>query len=458
MSARARILGWMLLLVAVALAGSVLATRAVLDATLDARMNAELTHEVTKFRQYTANAHPAGVRQLLTDYLGQAEPERDETYFSIVDGHAARRVSRDPPARLDTDAAFVRHLAAAREPTTGRTDSRAGEVRYAVIPVHVAGDRHTGALVVAEFTRYDAQRDATTVRVLSLVGFGALLVAGAVGAVVAGRVLAPIRVLRQTADDITSTELTRRIDVRGGDDIARLARTFNRMLDRLEQGFATQRRFLDDAGHELRTPITVIRGHLELMGDDPAERAETLALVTDELDRMRRIVEDLLLLAKSDQPNFLSPGPVELADLTVGVLAKSRALGDRRWSVDELAEQVVLADGQRLTQALLQLTSNAVAHTGTGETIAVGSALRDGRVLLWVRDTGTGLPGGDTEWLFDRFTRGDERGPGGGAGLGLAIVRSIAVAHGGTVRADGRPGQGATFTIDLPARRAEEST
>jgi len=455
-SARARILGWMLLLVALALAASVLATRAVLDAGTAARSGAELSHEVTKFRQYARTSGAPDVARLLTGYLRQVQPERDETYFSIVDGRAAHRPSARPPARLDRNAALVRRLAAARRPTTGGTDSAAGAARYAVVPVRVAGDPHRGALVVVEFGRFAAAQNAATVRTLAVVGTGALLVAGAVGWIIAGRVLAPVRLLRHTAAQITGTELTRRIAVRGNDDLAELARTFNTMLDRLEHGFATQRRFLDDAGHELRTPITVIRGHLELMGEDRAERRETLALVFGELDRMQRIVSDLLLLATAEKPDFLSLGAVELADLTVDAIARSRALGDRRWTVDELAERTVTADGQRLTQAVLQLTANAVAHTGPGDTVAVGSAVRDGRVLLWVRDTGRGLPDGPTERLFDRFSRGTGRADGTGAGLGLAIVRSIATAHGGTARAAHAPTGGAVVTLDLPLREAPE--
>ena len=141
----------------------------------------------------------------------------------------------------------------------------------------------------------------------------------------------------------------------------------------------------------------------------------------------------------------------------MGVVAKSRALGERRWGVDELAERTVVADGQRLTQALMQLTANAVAHTGDGEGVGVGSAVRDGRVLLWVRDTGPGLPPGDHEQLFRRFARGGA-GRGTGAGLGLAIVRSIARAHGGAVRVSSTQGQGATFTLDLPLWDADAGT
>jgi signal transduction histidine kinase len=225
------------------------------------------------------------------------------------------------------------------------------------------------------------------------------------------------------------------------------------MLDRLQGAFTTQRRFLDDASHELRTPITVIRGHLEVMSDDPADREHTMTLVGAELDRMKRIVDDLLLLAKAEQPDFLHPGPVELAELTVELLATARVLGERRWRLDALAEETVQADGERLTQALMQLTENAVAHTRPEDLVAIGSAVRDGRVELWVRDTGPGVAADVRERIFDRFARADGFATREGAGLGLAIVASIAEAHGGRVRLESAVGQGATFTLDLPLRR-----
>lgn len=451
-SARFRILSWMLLLVAVALLLSILATRAILAGALTDRLDAELAQEVGEFRTFAKNTSAASVDELLAEHLRQKLPDRNETFFSIVGGKASRRTSHTPPVRLDQNDALVREIASARTPRYGWAETSAGRVRYAVVPVRLAGDPGLGHLVAAEFYDLEAREYATTIRVLTLVGFGSLVVAGAVGWVVAGRVLAPVRQLRQMAGRVTGDDLTGRIEVKGNDDLAQLAETFNTMLDRLETGIATQRRFLDDAGHELRTPITVIRGHLELMGDDPREREETLALVSDELARMNRIVEDLLLLARSDQPNFLSPGEVELADLTVQVVAKSRALGDRRWGVDDIAERIVLADGQRLTQALMQLTSNAVAHTADGDSIGVGTAVNDSRVLLWVRDTGRGIPADDLDELFERFSRGSRAGRGTGAGLGLAIVRSIAHAHGGTVRVASEEGKGATFTLDLPLR------
>jgi two-component system OmpR family sensor kinase len=457
-SARARILGWMLVLVALAVGASIVVARSILIARLDERLDRELAQEVSKFRSFAGEySGRRDVNVLLSRYLEQKVPDHNETFFSIVDGRAARRVAAESPARVDTEQALVRRLATATRPAYGWAETTAGRVRYAVAPVSVRGDPRAGQLAAVEFRDLERAEVDESILVLVLVGVGALIVAGAVGYLVAGRVLAPVRLVRSTAEQIGESDLTRRIEVRGDDDVAQLAGTFNRMLDRLQDAFTTQRRFLDDAGHELRTPITVIRGHLEVMSEDPADREAAMVLVMRELDRMKRIVDDLLLLAKARRPDFLRPGPVELAELTVELLATARVLGDRRWRLDALAEETIEGDGERLTQALMQLTHNAVAHTHPGDVIEIGSAVRDGRVELWVRDTGRGVDADVRERVFDRFARGDGTTR-EGAGLGLAIVASIAHAHGGRVRLDSSPGHGATFTLDLPLRRPRGSS
>jgi signal transduction histidine kinase len=451
-SVRTRIVVAMLLVVCVALAVSTLTVREVLRSALTNRLNQELAQEVGKFRAF---AHSSGARDvdvLISDYLRTKSPDRNETLFSAVAGAPAHRVAQPPPARLDRDRAFMAQAVAARAPELGWFDSSAGRVRYAVVPVRVAGDPREGHLVVVEFYDREARDIDTTMWVLILVGIGTVALTGLVGWLVAGRALAPLRQLRRTAERVSGDQLGARTEVRGSDDLAQVAATFNLMLDRLQRTFDRQRQFLDDAGHELRTPITVIRGHLELMGAGEQERRETLAVVDDELGRMMRMVQDLLLLAKADQPGFVVGGPVELADLTVEVIGKARALGQRRWQADALAEATVLADRQRLTQALLQLAANAVAHTHIDDVIGIGSAIEGDLVRMWVRDTGSGLPPGGRERLFERFTRGEDRTHGSGAGLGLAIVVSIARAHGGTVEVADTPGGGATFTVDLPLR------
>jgi two-component system OmpR family sensor kinase len=227
------------------------------------------------------------------------------------------------------------------------------------------------------------------------------------------------------------------------------------MLDRLEVAFASQRAFVSDAGHELRTPITIIRGHLELLGDDPQERRETIELVSDELDRMTRFVEDLLTLAKAERSDFLRLEDVDLDILTEELMAKASALAPRDWQLEGVGAGTLRADRQRLTQALMSLAHNAVQHTAEGTRIGLGSELSDGRARLWVSDDGPGIAPADQERIFDRFARAAAHRP-DGTGLGLAIVRAIAEAHGGRVALRSAPGRGSTFTLDLPTEPPEE--
>lgn len=234
-SARARILGWMLLLVALAVGASIVIGRSVLIAQLDERLNRELAQEVSKFRAFAgAYRGPGEVGVLLTRYLRQKVPDHNEWFFSIVDGRASRRLAADTPARLDTDRGLVRRLAAASRPGYGWADTAGGRARYAVVPVTVPGDPTRGQLVAVEFRDLERADIDDSILVLVLVGLGALIVAGAAGWLIAGRVLSPVRLVRTTAERIGESDLTRRIEVRGNDDVAQLARTFNRMLDRLE--------------------------------------------------------------------------------------------------------------------------------------------------------------------------------------------------------------------------------
>jgi signal transduction histidine kinase len=440
-SARWRIIGWMLGVLALALTAVVFLTWQVLAARSDSAADAELTHEATKFRSFAGSPTAAGVtrpEELLDRWLQSNLPDSSEGFFTVVDGRAYHRSQGSPPARLDTDPAFVTRVAAATEPEYGWIGSTAGKVRYGVIPVRTGSQPVRAQLVVLEFRDVIAKPLEDAAKALAVIGAIALALAAGATWLVTGRVLAPIRQLRSTAEQIGESDLRRRIEVVGNDDVAQLARTFNTMLDRLEVAFLAQREFVDNAGHELRTPITVIRGHLELMGDDPRDREEN------------RMVDDLLVLAKSERPDFLKLEEVNLTELTVEVVAKARGMADRAWRVDETADAVVVADGQRLTQALMQLVANAVRHTSNGDRIAVGSRVVEGRAMLWVSDSGSGVAAGDAERIFERFARGNDAGRTEGAGLGLAIVRSIARAHGGEVRLTSQDGPGARFELELP--------
>ncbi len=235
-------------------------------------------------------------------------------------------------------------------------------------------------------------------------------------------------------------------------------------LDRLncvERAFASQRAFIRDASHELRTPITITRGHLELLGDDPDERRETVALVLDELDRMAGFVNDLLLLAKSERHDFLRVRELELGALTDELIEKAVGLGERAWTLEARGEGTLLADRERLTQAVLGLAENAVQHSGDGDPIWIGSAISGDEARLWVRDEGPGISESDQDRVFERFARAsNSRRRSDGAGLGLAIVRAIAEGTTATSSSTAGPARGRSSRscCPWPAPRTQSGT
>jgi len=462
-SARLRILAVWVPIIALALAGSVLMTAELLQTRTEQRIADALTQEVEELRtlaeegQNPLTGEPwTRVEQLLRVSLARNVPIANETMLAFVNGRPYRRSGQPPPVRLDLDPGFVAAVGDVRRPATGLYSTTAGQVRYAAIPLSIEGRSRRGVFAVAIFRDRELQEVDEVISVLAIVGTGALLLAALACWALAGRLLAPIRLLTQAAHAIGETDLTRRIPVKGTDEIARLAATFNAMLDRLESAFASQRALVSDAGHELRTPITIIRGHLDLLGDDPDDRRETLAVVSDELDRMGRMVEDMLTLAKAERTDFLYPEDIDLDELTEELVGKAASLAPREWALEAAAPGRIVGDRQRLTQAVMNLAQNAVQHTEPGDRIGLGGSLANGHARLWVRDRGPGIAPADAERIFERFARaGDGPRPTEGAGLGLAIVRAIAEAHGGRVELDSRPGAGATFTIVIPTEPLE---
>ncbi|MDX2935810.1 HAMP domain-containing histidine kinase [Streptomyces ipomoeae] len=452
---------------AVALASVAATTRSILLRDVDQRISELLAQEAGEFTNLEAQGVDPQTGRPFTDpsrllrvFLQRQNADPDEELMGLVGragGDPTQIIQqRDIPVALPLheDADARRRIFDSPE-STGTLERSAGEIRWAKVEVARYGDEANAAFVVAFHPASEKQRADEVFQVLLAISGVALLMATGIAWVVAGRILKPVRLVRATAAQLTEQDLTRRIPVHGRDDVAALAETFNAMLDRLERAFAAQRQFVDDAGHELRTPITIVRGHLELMGDDPGEREETIRLVTDELDRMSRIVEDLLLLAKAERPDFVRPEPVQLAELTADVYVKARTLGERDWQLAEVADREAELDPQRITQAMVQLAQNAVQHTTTGQTIRIGSRAEGSAVELYVVDSGPGVQPQDAQVIFERFRRGTARrgARGSGAGLGLSIVRAIAEAHGGRVRLHDTEGGGATFVLTLEEAR-----
>ena len=453
--ARTRILLAFVVLLAFSTALSVFAIRQLLLARTSDRIDAALTQEVEEFRTLVRGSDPetgepfrGDLEAIFRTYLRRNVPGEGETVVAILDGRVFDRRSSERGGTPALDQLASRWVAL-RRTDRGDVETSIGSVRYLAVPVRGAGVDGAFAVMSALEAERDEVEDA--VRLAAIVLVSVLLLASALAWSVAGRILAPLQQLGDTARSITETDLTRRIPAAGSDEIAELARTFNAMLDRLEGAFASQRAFVSDASHELRTPSTIVRGHLELLGDDPQERRETIALVTDELDRMSRFVDDLLLLARAERDDFLRLDWLELGALADELLDKAAALGARSWTLEARAEALLHADRQRLTQAVIGLAQNAVQHTGDGDPIWLGCAVNGREARLWVRDAGPGVPFADQERIFERFARAQaSRRRSEGAGLGLAIVRAIADAHGGRVELRSQPGDGATFTVVIP--------
>jgi two-component system OmpR family sensor kinase len=460
-SVRARFVGTYVVLLALATAGSVLVAEQVVVDRLDARISRELEQESEELRRLAGGIDPLSgepfandVRRIFRVYLERNIPSHDEALLTFVDGVPfLRSRPAHPVYRLDLDRELVARWANVTGTDRGRVDTPAGGVDYMAVPIRSRGET-LGVFVVAQFRDEELRELRTAAYAIAAVGVLLLLVGSLLAWRLAGKVLRPVREVTAAARSISDTDLSRRIPVSTKDEIAELGATFNEMLDRLERAFATQRRFLRDAGHELRTPITIVRGHLELLEHDPDMRQRTIAIATDELDRMSRMVNELLELARAEEPAFLSVGPVDLAALTDEMYAKATALASREWVLERRAEGMIVADRQRLTQAVVELAHNAVQHAGGSETIELGSAVVNGAAHFWVRDRGPGIPMDEQEHVFARFGRGAGRRRGDGAGLGLAIVNAIAKAHGGRVDLESGPAAGATFTVVIPTSAA----
>jgi signal transduction histidine kinase len=315
-------------------------------------------------------------------------------------------------------------------------------------------------LTLNEFERLVNSRTLKELRNYSFGALGVLFVASlGVGWVVAGRVLRPIGRITAVARDIQATDLSRRIELPGPEDeLKQLADTFDAMLARLDAAFAAQRQFTADASHELRNPLAIIRTNVDVAlsdpNGDPEDLRHTIAVVKRASDRMARLVDDLLALARRQEPT-LEHEPVDLGvavaeasdDFVVPAAARDIVL-DRAIAPDV----VVTGDRDALKRAVANLLENAVRLAPVGSRIHLATGSEGDRAWIAVADEGPGISAEDQAHVFDRFWRADKgrSRADGGTGLGLAIVRQIAESHGGEVRLQSKVGLGSSFVIWLP--------
>ncbi len=362
-------------------------------------------------------------------------------------------------------------IAGSRTPVTLNLD---GLGRYRVV---AAPSRRGDDVIVTGLSMSNV--DATMVRMLIIFGIVtviALVAATTAGIVIIRRALAPLRRVAQTAREVADLPLDRgevelpvRVpepDANPSTEVGQLGSAVNRMLDHIAAALSTRqasetrvRQFVADASHELRTPLAAIRGYTELTqrmglnGGDPEALAHAMSRVASETERITRLVEDLLLLARLDSGRPLEREPVDLSRLAVDAVSDAHVAGpDHQWELDLPEEPVVVpGDAARLHQVVTNLLANARTHTGADTVVTTRLSTEPTHALLQVIDNGPGVPAALQSEVFERFARGDtsRSRKGGSTGLGLAIVSAVVKAHNGTITLNSSPGH-TEFAVRLP--------
>lgn len=369
-------------------------------------------------------------------------------HVSLVHVDGVRLQSTGGPAEV---AGLMRgDDAPAPAPGVARTvDTDVGRVRVLDTPLTDAADEKIAVITVA--APLDTVQDTATTVLLFTAVAGAIGIGGGGAALwlVVRRTLAPVRKVSAAAQRISPTDLATRVPVPDTEDeIAELATEINRMLTRIEQADTGRRRYLAAISHEIRTPLAVAEGHLELLGGPEAE------IVHAELERLRRVLEDLMAVARGGDGIDADRGPVFLPDLFEAVRARVRSLSHARSVVfHEAAPQVVLGDQARLEQCLMNLVSNAIDHNPPHVLVHVATRVEGDTVALTVTDDGNGIDPDVLPLVFEPFVTTRPNEAGGLVGLGLSIVRSLVTAQGGDVDVESGP-EGTTVRILLPLARA----
>ena len=371
-------------------------------------------------------------------------------------------------ALTPTAQAQLEGIAGSRRPVTLNLD---GLGRYRVV---AAPSRSGGDVIVTGLSMSNV--DATMFRMLlifAIVTMIALVAATSASVIIIRRALAPLRRVAQTASEVADLPLARgevelpvrvpESDANPYTEVGQLGWALNRMLDHIAAALSARqasetrvRQFVADASHELRTPLAAIRGYTELtqrMGDDREAVAHAMSRVASETERITRLVEDLLLLARLDSGRPLEREQVDLSRLAVDAVSDAHVAGpDHQWELDLPDEPVVVpGDAARLQQVVTNLLANARIHTAAGTVVTTRLTIEPARSVLQVIDNGPGIPAALQSEVFERFARGDSSRSrkGGSTGLGLAIVSAVVKAHNGTITVDSSPGH-TEFTVRLP--------
>ena len=429
------------------------------------------------------------LRQALYDNLDESLRSQASVLLSAIQYDGERpslATSESPGVPTDEEEQFARIFSASKELTfdssmavgdvpinqdaldralAGKATTRRAKieedddsVRILTSPV-IRGGQIVGVLEVG--AEEEVEDVLATLLLIMGVAYPITLVVAVLGGVfLAGRALSPVGKITTLARRITEENLGQRLDLGLPDDeMGRLARTFDEMIGRLDEAFRRQRQFTADASHELRTPLTIMKGQIDVVLQKqrgPEDYRQVLRAVNDEVDRLIRLAGNLLTLTRADAGEIpLAVESLGVAEVVSGAVEHVRSAALQKGLDLRLVPgngATMRADEDLFLQLLLNILDNAIKYTPADGQVTVGWSVSGGRVELWVRDTGTGIPEEHVPHIFDRFYRVDKARSRseGGVGLGLAISRWIAEAHGGSLRVESVPGEGSTFTVLMP--------
>ena len=432
---------------------------------------------------YTLRARAEDVEKVLDYGWGGRGSDGADDFASGINGEMTTALRDDSLMAqvVNADGEVVAHSANLEQPLAipawlvAKTIEEPGDAVEATAtvdgePMRVFGtafkagraDGHQALFVMSPLDGIAATMDRWRM-ILAAAVVGTTAVAAAVGWFLAAKAMRPVDEMTRAARAIgRTTDFAARVpEPQQQDELGRLAGAFNEMLDQLAEAYGTQKRFLADASHELRTPLTVIRTNIESLrrgiDADPVEREETLRAIARESERMGRLVADLLTLARGDAGQTLERRRLALDSLVLEVYAQEQTLANGvRLELGEWDQIAVEGDPDRLKQVMLNLVDNALRYTPNGGVVTLDLLRRGDEAVFRVRDTGPGIPAAHLSRIFDRFYRVDQprtRGI-GGAGLGLAIAREVAEAHGGRIEVESRVGEGSTFSLVIPVAQS----
>jgi signal transduction histidine kinase len=463
-SVRARVLLGCVLLMSFSALASILFIRQLLYVNIEERIEKGLQRKSGEFVNHTNEAHlkitqssPQYPSALFESFV-RRDVVKDQYYVMLINGQNYQTSERKLTYNFRFNEAQLHRLSKLSQAESSEIKlCTYSTIYYNATPVTLLTGQKGVFIVLFDATE-DYEEISQAMIIIIAVTLGVLSISLIAAWFDTKRILQPLQLLTNTTRTITDADLTKRLPLVGQGEISDLTRNFNEMLERLQSSFSSQKNFLNYAGHELRTPLTIIRVNLEMLSDNPQERSETIQIMMDELDRMSRYVNEIIMLAKSEQPDFLMLETVRLDVVTQEIYDKVTSLGERNWQLEQIGKGTIVCDRHRITQVLMNLVQNATQQTKTGDAIVIGSMMKDGMANFWVRDTGVGIDPRVHQMIFDRFIRCPEaRKRFEGMGLGLAIVKAIVNAHHGQVELVSKMNLGSTFTIKIPIDPPQET-